>query len=51
MDKEVDWIRNVATDSQIEGILKQRDRLIIKYASAVKALEDIRQVLKNCDLK
>lgn len=32
MNREVDWIRNQATDSQIEGILSQRDRLINKVA-------------------
>ena len=30
MDKEVAWIRNEATDSQIRGILNQRDDLIAK---------------------
>ena len=38
MKKEVLWIRQEATDSQIEGILKQRDALIEK----VKGLQKIR---------
>ena len=40
MDDKVAWIRNVATDSQIAGILKQRDRLLLKYASAIKVLKE-----------
>lgn len=50
MDKEVAWIRNSATDSQIEGILKQRDGLIKKYAVAIKVLEDIMQLISDGDL-
>ena len=50
MDKEVDWIRNRATDYQIESIINQRDRLLTKYAAAVQAMEVIMQLIADGDL-
>ena len=50
MDKEVEWIRNRATDYQIRGILNQRDKLLVKYAVVVQALDAIKQLISDSDL-
>lgn len=44
MDKEVFWIRNQATDSQIAGILKQRD-------DEKKQLEEMGKKIEILELK
>ena len=47
MDKEVAWIRNMATDSQIEGILKQRNDLISKVELLQSKIELAEKTLEE----
>ena len=51
--KEVDWIRSQATDSQIEGILRQRDKeksYRIKYQDIVYQLCAIVDTCSTTDI-